>query len=283
LGNPVSTASDAAAYWGLFKDAGVDVNLIHSEKAVEALAAGDVDISISSPNRFIGAIAKGLEATIVGPSDVQWSQYMVVNPNNPASRLEDLKPLKLGITAFGSAGHYSAVKVAEALHWPKDSYELVALGKLETLTAGLKSGIIDGFAWSAGAAFKLEEQGDAKVLGLIGGLIGPIPTNVVTVLNSTLQADPAAVKAFCSAYYEAGKRLHADPKASTELFVKEWKLDPTIADKVMESTLPILATSSEITQEMFENMADSTALTIQGAENTTAEEVAGMYKSCDSL
>lgn len=276
--------ADAADVLGLFDEMGLEVELIESQDGVPALASGDADIAIASPNRFIGGILAGLDATIVGPTVDVWDQLWIVRKDMDAATMTDFPGGKVGVSGFGSAGHYSAAKVVDELGLVEgDDYEFVTLGSLDGLLAGLSNGTIDAFAWSAQAAFTLELQGDAKVLGHVSEIIGPNPLDVIVVSNRTIADRPHAVRAFCEAYYEGQRQFKEDHDLAVRTFIDEWEFDPEVTPLMVEAGAPYLSTSDAITQEQFANMAEATRFTIEDVGDVTADDVAGMYTPCSEL
>jgi NitT/TauT family transport system substrate-binding protein len=271
--------ADAADAFKTYADHDLEVDLTVSEDVAPALASGDADIAIGSPNRFIGAIKQGLDAKIIGPTTDLWAQFVVVGEDDPAQDLDSWEGGKIGISSFGSAGHYSALKVAEALGWDKSDYEIVPVGGIDELKAALRSGTIDGFAWAAQQAYALEEEGAGRVIGSVGDLIGPMPTDVLVASADAIKNKSDEVKRFCDSYYEASQKVKDDAAAAEQMF-KDW--DAELAPNVLDVSAPIISTSSEISGEMFDNMADSTNLTIDGVE-VTGDEVEDMYTDCSSL
>jgi ABC-type nitrate/sulfonate/bicarbonate transport system substrate-binding protein len=276
--------ADAADHLGIFDDMGLEVELIESQDVVPALASGDADIAIASPNRFIGGIMAGLEASIVGPTIDVWDQFFIVRADMDVESLQDFPGGKIGISGFGSAGHYSAEKVASELGLEEGAdYEIVTMGNLDGLKAGLSNGTIDAFAWSAQAALSLQQAGDAKILGHVSEVIGPNPLDVITVSNATIQERPQAVRAFCEAYYEGQRSFKEDEELATQVFVDEWDFDAAIAGDMVAASAPYLSTGDEMTDEMFDNMADATEFTIEDVGDVSGEDVRGMYTPCSDL
>ncbi len=276
--------ADAAVSLGLFDEIGLDVELIESQDGVPALASGDADIAIASPNRFIGGILAGLDATIVGPTVDVWDQLWIVRSDVEGSSMRDFQGGKIGVSGFGSAGHYSAAKVADELGLVEgEDYEFVTMGNLDGLLAGLSNGAIDAFAWSAQAAFTLELQGDAKVLGHVSELIGPNPLDVIVVSNKTIAERPHAVRAFCEAYYDAQRQFKEDHELTIRTFIDEWDFDPEVTPLMVEAGAPYLSTTDVITDEMLDNMAEATVFTIQDVDDVTGSDVAEMYTPCSAL
>lgn len=275
--------ADAASYLGLWDDTSLTVEIAVGEHIGEALASGDADIGIGSPNRVIGAIMQGLEAKIVGATIPWWDQYIVASTTTGATKPEDLKGATFGISSFGSAGHYSTVKLAESLGWSENDYKIVTMGNLNGLNAGLKNHTIDAFMWSAFPAYTLEQSGHAKVIGSVRDLIGPNPLDVIVVRTEVLETRPKALRTFCDGYYGAVAELQADPKRAEEIFINEWDKDPAVTPRVIEEELSLLSKDGKITDEMLENMMEATKFTVEGTESLDLETMRGLYQHCGDL
>jgi ABC-type nitrate/sulfonate/bicarbonate transport system substrate-binding protein len=275
--------ADAGLHLGIFEDAGLDVEILAGQEAAQGLASGDVDIAIASPNRFIGAILEGLDAKLVGPTIDVWGQYVIVREDlENAEAVDDLKGGRWGVSSFGSAGHYSVTKLADELGWAEGDFEIVTLGDLEGLQAGLRNGTIDGFAWSAQAAFGLEHEGVARVIGNVGDVIGPNPLDVIAVSSRAIEERPDDIRKFCEGYYEAQTKFKEDPELAEKTFIEDWDFDPEVTPRILEAGLPLLSTSPDMVDEMFDNMAEATVFTIDGSE-VTGDEVRDIYVNCYDL
>ena len=276
--------SDAAEELGIFDELGLEVENIEGQDVPQGLASGDIDVGLASPNRFIGAILEGLEATIVGPTVDIWDQYIIVNSDLGYESVDDLEPgMSIGVSSFGSAGHYSGEALAEQLGWGEGDFEIVTLGNLDGLLAGLRQGNIDMFMWSAQAAFTLEQEGVANLLGNVGEFIGPNPLDVIIVSNETLEERPHAIRTFCEGFYEGQARFKDDVDLAVDTFVNVWDFDPEITPAIVEAGAQYLSTDDEITDEMLENMADATVFTIDGVDELSGGDVSEMYIPCSEL
>lgn len=271
---------EVAQLKGLYK--GVNVEIITGQDVGQAMATGDVEIGVSAPTRVIGAIMNGLEATIVGPTIDAWDQYILASKNLGATRVEDLKGKTFGVSSFGSAGFYAIKKMASELGWSEKDYEIVTLGDINGLTAGLKNGTIDAFAWGSFAPFQLEAEGYADLLGSVQEFVGPAPLDVIAVSNSVLKERPEAVKAFCEGVYAANTALKDDPEDARKIF-EDWGVSAAILPAALDAGLPLLSTSSEINDQMLSTLMEATKLTVKGAEKLDLETMKGMYKPCSEL
>jgi len=284
----VPSIGDTAEALGIWDEMGLDVELLEGQEIVPALASGDVDMGVSSPNRFIGGILGGAELKMVGPTGNTFDQWVVVRTELGLETLEELEayeePLSVGISNFGSAGHFGSEKLAQELSWEEGAdYEIVPLGGLDAIRAGMESGQVDLFLWSAGGAFAIEESGDAVLAGNVGEFVGPIPFNVIVASDAAIAEKPESVRAFCEGFYEAQSMLQEDPEMATQVLVEDGGLDPETTPRVVDEGIEYLATSDEMPEEGWEAMVEATEFTIEGVEGLTADQVREMYVPCSSL
>lgn len=258
---------------GIWDELDLKVDLTSGQDVVPALASGSMDIGIGSPNRFIAGILGGAELKIIGPSSNAWDQYIIVRSDLGIDSLDDWKGGNLGVGTFGSATHYSTVKLAELQGWSEDDYEIVVLGAIDSILAAFDSGVIDGFLWGGSTAFPLEESGKATILGNLGTLIDPMPYNVVVATAEAIESKPGSVRAFCDGFYEANSRIKADPKIAEDLMIEVGGTNPDATPRIAQEGAPFVATSPLIEKKSFALMAEVTALTIEGAEDITGDEV----------
>ena len=285
LHDPTILGAEAGDFLDIWSECSPEVNVevTAGEKVAEAVAANSADIGIASPNRVIGAISQGLEASIIGASTPVWDQFLIISSDNPATDFDELKGSTFGISSFGSAGHYATEKMARTEGWEADEFEIVTMGSLDGIKAGLKSGTVDGFLWSAQTAFGLELDGDAKVLGNVRELVGDNAMNVLFASNKILEENPEAVKSFAECYYKAVAEIQNDEELALDLFVGDWDIDPRVAERVISDELPLLSSDGVLTPEMLEGMLEATHFTIESAKDVTVDDVTAMYKPWKDL
>lgn len=259
---------------------GLEVEIITGTAVAQALATGDVDMGVASPTRVTGAVLEGLEATIVAPTLDVWDQYVVASLSLGVDSIQEMEGVRWGVSTFGSAGDYSVRKVADTLGWADP--DIVTMGDIAGLLAGLENGTIDAFMWGSFAPFEMEAQGHGVIVGSAQEVIGPMPLNIIAVRNDFLASNPAEVKAFCYGVLAANRAMQDDPAATQKIF-EGWGIPTEVVIPAMEAGLPLLSTSSLITDEQLENIVDATRLTVSGAENFDLDQMRAMYRNCDEL
>lgn len=283
--DPTELGAEAGDFMNIWPECSpeVKVDLTAGEKVAEALAAKSADIGITSPNRVIGAVSQGLKGKIIGASMPVWDQYVVVRKDSKATSFADLKGSTFAISSFGSAGDYATQKIAHEEGWGPNDFKTVTMGSLDGIMAGLKSGTADAFLWSAQAAFGLEIEGSAKVLGSVKDLVGPNAMTVVFATDEIIEKNPAAVKSFAECYYKATEAMMEDSALATKMLVEDWGMSPELAARIIEHEIPLSSRDGELTPEQLQGLLEATQFTIKSAKSLTIDDVKGMYKHWKSL
>jgi ABC-type nitrate/sulfonate/bicarbonate transport system substrate-binding protein len=283
--DPTELGAEAGNYLNIWSKCSpeVKVSLTAGEKVAEAVAAKSADIGITSPNRVIGAVSQGLKGKIIGSSMPVWDQYVVVRSDSGIQSIADLKGSTFAISSFGSAGDYATQKIAREEGWGANDFKTVTMGSLDGIMAGLKSGTADAFLWSGQAAFGLELEGSARVLGSVRDLVGPNAMTVVFASDEIIQKNPAAVKAFAECYYKATQAVMDDESLATKMLVDSWGMKPALAAKVIKDEIPMSSRDGELSQDQLAGLLEATQFTIKSAKSLTIEDVKGMYKYWKSL
>jgi NitT/TauT family transport system substrate-binding protein len=249
----------AAEQLGTWEGTGLEVEVVQgtSPTAGQIMASGEADIGLMDGNRAAANIAQGLDATIMATCISPWSQYYIASNESGAESVEDLEGATFGTTGEGSAGHFSAHKLADEMGWSEDQWTATPLGNLDGLRAALTSGSIDAFAWSSTTAFNLEAMGEGVVLDSARDYVGPNVFEAFAVMNDVAEERADALRVFFEGYYEAIERIQEDPQLAIDVLVDEWDVNPEAAEKAVEADVPNLSTTGEITDEELEGLAEA--------------------------
>jgi ABC-type nitrate/sulfonate/bicarbonate transport system substrate-binding protein len=257
---------------------GTDLKVEHiqgsSPTVGQIMAGGDADIGLIDGNRALANIAEGLKASIAGSCYSPWAQQIIAGKKSGAKTIEDLKGANFGISGEGSGGHYATFKVAESQGWTKDDYKVTPLGDVKALTAALKSGSIDAFAWSSTTAYNIEEMGIGTVVTASDEIVGPNVFEAFTVMDEVAEDRPEAVKVFFEGYYEAIRELQKNPQLAIDIMVEDWEVNPEAAKRAVELELPQLSTDGAISDEELAGMAEAAEF----ATGTKVEDPEAAYK-----
>jgi ABC-type nitrate/sulfonate/bicarbonate transport system substrate-binding protein len=247
---------------GTWEGTDLDVQVIEATTPTigQVMAGGQADIALAGGNSEAANIQAGVEMTIVASNLSYWDQRIIAKPETGS--VEELKGGNFGVTGAGSPGEYSIVKMAESLGWGEDDYTMTSLGDLKALTAALTAGQIDAFAWSSQAAFNLEQSGAGKIVAPGADFVGPNVLQAFAVMDQFAEANPDTVRTFFEAYFATVKKIQAEPQLFIDVLVEEWDVDPDVAARVAEESLPELSTDGVITDEELAGLRETAAFTL---------------------
>jgi NitT/TauT family transport system substrate-binding protein len=144
---------------GLFKDEGIDAEIIRMNPnvAVTALSTGDIDYCQLFGGVVGGAIA-GLPVRIVAGYLDNWPMTLIAQPE--LKSLKDLKGKTLGISSFGSSPDVAArMMIKQAGVDPEKEIKVLALGSDAARLTALKQRVVDVVVISPPADAQMEKQG----------------------------------------------------------------------------------------------------------------------------
>jgi ABC-type nitrate/sulfonate/bicarbonate transport system substrate-binding protein len=262
---------------------GVSTKIIDgsSDTVSSALASGTADIGLQAGNTAALAIAKGLKAKIVGGMVLPWNQYLIARTKSGATKPEDLKGKKFGITSFGSGGDYATETMAKKLGWSASDYHLVKIGDPTALAAALKNGTIDAFYWSSGTAYQIQQQGYGKIIGSAVKYIGPTAFEVVLASDAVIKKHPEKVKALMQGYVKAVKAIKANPDEAVNVMVKDWGNEPAASKLAVHDLVPQMDMDGTIPASNLQGLADSVTYLSKG--KVTLKDPSSVYQSWKDL
>ena len=168
---------------GFFEEEfGKDGITVHSEifakmgpAIIEAMAAGDVDLSIVGVFPVVNANNAGNKIMMLASGNFTEDGFrLVVGPDSSVSTVEDLKGKKVGVP-FGAAEHQITLQILEKHGLDDTQVELVNLQQADALTA-LLGNEIDAALFNSGTLSAAEDAG-AKTIATnkeVGLIVNPV-------------------------------------------------------------------------------------------------------------
>ena len=168
---------------GFFEEEfGKDGITVHSEifakmgpAIIEAMAAGDVDLSIVGVFPVVNANNAGNKIMMLASGNFTEDGFrLVVGPDSSVGSVEDLKGKKVGVP-FGAAEHQITLQILEKHGLDDTQVELVNLQQADALTA-LLGNEIDAALFNSGTLSAAEEAG-AKTIATnkeVGLIVNPV-------------------------------------------------------------------------------------------------------------
>ncbi|RAH98399.1 hypothetical protein DLJ53_27270 [Acuticoccus sediminis] len=264
-------AEDFANAMGYFKDAGVTVNSIASNRGtnIAALMGGDVDIVLGSPGEAMRARTRGIEIKSFIASVNRYASHIVVKKETldaagvtdaspVAEKAAAMKGLRMGTTGPGAAPDalLRFIAVTNGLN-PERDFQLVPItGGGQGMIAALGQGAIDGFCLSSPTSdMAVDSQGAAYLFNMA---TNPPPfLDVYQYIGATTAEATIAKKRDQLVAYAAGiaaalKTINAEPD-TFKTWAVEWfaGMDPAIFEAAFANNSKIYAETPVPTAELF--------------------------------
>src|SRR5919109_2887376 len=92
---------------GIFAKHGIDADVVlltGSPRIIQTLVAGDIDYALGGVSSVLRARMRGADPVIVATTTNYTTQGVLIRPESPLQRLQDLKGKTVGVTQYGSQG-----------------------------------------------------------------------------------------------------------------------------------------------------------------------------------
>lgn len=200
---------------------------------LQAISANQSDIGGCGDIPGLSAIAAGQELCIGAvqrPRPESLNSAIVVRGNSSIRKPADLLGKKVAVNQAG-AGEYLLLKVLEKENIPKEKVQRVFLSPNDAAPA-LYQGTVDAWAvWEPYISIAELEHGARRIT-----TTHPAPGySVMLVRNEAAAKSPEAVKAAFTALGQEYEWLNVNKEKSSEFLVKEIKISPKVANRVVEN------------------------------------------------
>lgn len=219
--------------------------------AVEAMNAGDVDVTYGSISAAIGALA--------GNSDFKFFAIEPAQPDNEGiiagrdSGIEtaaDLKGKKIAVNRAGT-GEYLALLALDRAGLTKDDVEFVYLPPADAASA-FGSGKVDAWAtWSSFTGLAQDKLGGRLVIS--GGELGSLNDTPYIVSSKYAEENPRLVAAVYRGLQEAADWIKANPDEAARLYAEQG-LPPSVARAQVEAADRLEPITPDV-EERFQQVA----------------------------
>jgi len=192
---------------GIFAKHGIDADVVlltGSPRLIQTLLAGDIDYAVGGVASVLRARMHGADPVILATTANYSSQRILLRPDSPIQRVQDLKGKTVGVTQYGSQGDtFFRDALKRSGLKPDAEVTIIQLGGTPQVGAALVAGRIDA-AVTGESGLLLVQQGRVKQLP--GGnakdlkIAGSGAT--INATRRSIERDREAVMKFLRAYVE---------------------------------------------------------------------------------
>lgn len=224
--------------------------------AIEAMNAGDVDVTYGSISAAIGALAGNSDFKIFAIEPPQpENEGIIAGRGSGIATAADLKGKKIAVNRAGT-GEYLALLALDRAGLSKDDVELVYLPPADAASA-FGSGQVDAWAtWSSFTGLAQDELGGRLVLS--GGELGSLNDTPYIVSSDFADRYPTLVSAVYRGLQEAAEWIDRNPEEAARLY-SDAGLPPSVARAQVaaaERLEPIAPATRERFQQVAKYVAD---------------------------
>ncbi|MBI4258197.1 MAG: ABC transporter substrate-binding protein, partial [Thaumarchaeota archaeon] len=198
------------------------------------LTESGVKIGFSVPENALQARSNGVRIKIVSGHLGLTPSALFVKGESAIKTIEDLNGKKIGVASKANVYYrYASFLVTKFGIKPEFVFD-PSLLDLGGAVAALKTGRIDAFVTARGAAYRLVDSGELRVVVHMRD-IWPKPwvTNVIWATDDLIQQNPDLVNRFVKATLETVKYLEENPSYAADVYVKRTNAPKDLADKVV--------------------------------------------------
>jgi ABC-type nitrate/sulfonate/bicarbonate transport system substrate-binding protein len=226
---------------GFFKSHGIEVeevNFAGSAKLQQGLAADAIDIGLGSGPE-LAFVAKGNSDLAICAFAGPMGLVLIVRPDAGIDKPADLKGKKISVSTGGGLTDWAVREASRQQGWGADGIVVTPLGSDESQVAALKTKEIDGMAIDVAGAYRLQQDGSAKIL-LHFSTIAPDFINHITYATNKMIADhPDQLRAFLAGWFD------------TIAWMRKNK------DETVRIAAPVMHQSLEITARAYDEIMPS--------------------------
>lgn len=221
---------------GLFKKHGVDISAIRSSPGsaptIREMIAGDLPFAEAGITGAIAALKSGAELRVIASTVNTFSEVIwVTMPDSPIKTIKDIKGKKIGFTSPKSATNMMAVLLVKRAGLRQDEVQMIAAGSFAQALTALDTGGVDVIPMVE-PTFSIRGS-KYRVLARGNETFAPMSNVLALTTVKAAKEKPEVIRGILAARREALDWMLKNPKESSEILTKAWKVDAAILENVI--------------------------------------------------
>jgi NitT/TauT family transport system substrate-binding protein len=263
---------------GLFAKHGIDAEVIlltGSPRLMQTLIAGDIDYALGGTSSVLRARIRGADPVIIAGTTNFTGQRVLVRPDSPLQRMQDLKGKTVGVTQYGSQGDTFFRDALRKIGLKPDAdVSILQMGGTPQVAAALVAGKVDA-AVSGESSLLLVHQGRAKMLpgGNAKELKLPGIGATLNVTRRFIARDREGIMRFLRAYIEGLHYFRTNREGSIKALQKFFR----------GATVEQVAYIYDDQKEVMDALPIPTDEAIQGELDRETDPKAKSFKPADFM
>ena len=238
------TPIDVAAAKGYFAKHEIEIEAIAfagSAGMHQAMTAGALDIALGSGSTMVN-IVKGEPAICIAQTLGPPVELSIIVPyDSPIRSTDDLEGKNIGVASVGSPTEWVVFELARLKGWAKTDIKTVGLGGTQASIAALRVHQVDAVVADTAVAYTLEPQKQGRAIVNCADYVPNFIMHANFASQKAAGDDPEAVKAFCTAWFDAVAFMQKHKDETNRIVGKVTELSPHVQAKNYDLVVPLLS------------------------------------------
>lgn len=226
-------------------------------KGQTAMVAGTLDVLLGSGTEM-AFVAKGApELAVAVSAGPPANIALVAAAHGPVHAVQDLAGRRLGITTAGGLTDWLARQLIRHEGFAKGAITVIDAGATATQSAMLATGDLDAAIMDTTAALTVANRGIGRLLLTFNQMVPDFVSSAIFAHRSLIDHDPAALRGFLAAFFEAQKAMLADQPGLLACLEKKNQAPPDIAAEAAARLIPALSRDGRFPPAALAVLGDS--------------------------
>jgi NitT/TauT family transport system substrate-binding protein len=238
------TPIDIGTVKGIWAKHGIEVQSTAfggDAKLQQAMVADSIDFALGS-GPGMGFIAKGVPALAVAANaNEPLAMGLTVRMDSPFKKPQDIKGATVSVSTGGSLTYWLTHEFSRQMGWGTDGIKTVPLGTNPAQAAALKAGNVQGMVASSSVGYRLEKEGQGRVLIEFGNYVKDFHTHVIFATRKIISERPDAVRHFLAGWIEVVNFMAANRTETIKLAMAVSGLPQDIQAREYDTAMPMMS------------------------------------------
>jgi ABC-type nitrate/sulfonate/bicarbonate transport system substrate-binding protein len=226
---------------GIFKKNNLEIEATAfpgSANLQRGIAADAIDIAVGSGPE-LAFVAKGNpELGVAAMANQPALLCLITQKDSPVKTVADLKGKLISVSTAGSLTAWLVKELSRQQGWGPDGIKLVGLGATPPQVAAMRTDQTNGMVTDIASAYKLEEEGVARIVVHFGNIVKDFHIHVIYASNKIIAAHPERVREFLAGWFETIAFMHKNKAAAVKIGARVGNVSEEIESKVYDEVMP---------------------------------------------
>lgn len=245
---------------GIFKKHNLDIEATAfpgSANLQRGIAADAIDIAVGSGPE-LAFIAKGNpELAVAAMANQPALLCLITQKDGPVKTVADLKGKLVSVSTVGSLTAWLVKELSRQQGWGPDGIRMAELGATPPQVAALRTNQTNGMVTDIAGAYKLQEDGIARIVVHFGDIVKDFHIHVIFASNKIIAQHPDQVREFLAGWFETIAFMHKNKAVAVKIGARVGNVSEEIENKVYDEVMPTFSNDGKFNPKALAVLAHS--------------------------